>query len=74
MLTNSFGNKKYMQAMGRRKHALKCLDFFLSFKFWVEGVGGKDFLKFIFPLFPLCSLQVPNGFLSSQCVPQGCSK
>ncbi len=34
-------------------------------------VGGGGRIFFIFPLFPLCSLEVPNGFLSSQYVPQG---
>jgi hypothetical protein len=43
------------------------------------GLQGKRFFFFIFPLFPTCSLQVPNGFssssqyvfLGSHCVPQG---
>ncbi len=35
------------------------------------GGGGGGSIFFIFPLFLLCYLQVPNGFLSSQYVPQG---
>jgi hypothetical protein len=70
MVTNSFGNRNFMQPMARLSMHSKCLDFF-SFKFWV-GVGGrgqKDFFSFF-----LCSLQVPYGFpvgsQCSQCVPQ----
>ncbi len=64
MVTNSVGNQKYMQPMGR------CLDFFFKFQ---EGGRGEEF----FPFF-LCSQNVPIMFLicslSSQCVPQGCSQ
>jgi hypothetical protein len=56
--TNGFGNRNFMQPMGRLSLHSKCRDFF-SFKFWV--VVGEDFLSF-FPLFPICSLQVPNLF------------
>jgi len=35
----------------------------LIFFFWVLGWGEGRFF-FFFPLFPTCSLQVPNGFLS----------
>jgi len=54
MVTNSFGNKNLMQAMGRFSMHSKCLDFF-SFKFWVGAAGGwgKGFFLFSF---------VPNMF------------
>jgi len=66
MVTNSFGNRNFMQPMGRLSMHSKCLDFF-AFKFG-QGWGGRYF--FIFPSFPICSLQVPNGFPSgSQYVP-----
>jgi hypothetical protein len=56
MVTNSFGNRNFMQPMGRLSMHSKCLDFiFLSFK-----GGGRIF--FNFPLFPTCSLQVPIRF------------
>jgi len=61
MVTNSFGNQKYMhsQWVGWSMHS-KCLDFF-SFKFWVLGGGGGGFFHFSF---------VPNMFpSSSQFVP-----
>jgi hypothetical protein len=57
MVMNSFGNRNFMQPMGRLSMHSKCLDFFL-FKFWI---GGEDFF-FIFPLFPMGSHQVPNVF------------
>jgi hypothetical protein len=51
MVTNRFGNRTFMQPMGRLSMHSKCLDFF-PFKFWV-GVGerGEDL-----------SHQVPNVF------------
>jgi hypothetical protein len=68
MVMNSFGNKNFMQPMGRLSMHSKCLDFF-PFRFWGgEGGargGGRDFFHFAF---------VPNMFpSSSQCVLQGCS-
>jgi hypothetical protein len=60
MVTNSFENQKYMQPMGRLKHALK------------EVLGrsvGEGFFKFFFcsqhvPFkFSMGSHQVPNVFL-----------
>jgi hypothetical protein len=53
MVINSFGNRNFMQPMGRLSMHSKCLGFF-SFKFWV---GEEDFFSFF-----LCSLQVPNEF------------
>ncbi len=50
MVTNSFGNRNFMQPMGRLSMHSKCLDFF-PFKFWVGN---------FFPLFPSSSCQVPN--------------
>jgi hypothetical protein len=72
MVMNSFGNRNFMQPMGRLSMHSKCLDFFLlSF-----GFGGEGGFFSFFSLFPTCSLQVPNGFpsdsnmfLGSQCVP-----
>jgi hypothetical protein len=59
MVANSFGNRNFVQPMGRLSMHSKCLDFF-PFKFWV-GVG-EDFFHFSF---------VPNGFQSgSQYVPK----
>ncbi len=58
MVTNSFGNRNFMQPMERFSMQSKCPNF-LFLKFWV---GGKDFFFFIFPVFPTCSFQVPNGF------------
>jgi hypothetical protein len=57
MVTNSFGNKNFMQPMGKLSmHYSKCLDLF-SLSFW-EGGGGVDVLHFA--LFPNCSLQIPK--------------
>jgi hypothetical protein len=69
MVTNSFGNRNFMQPMGRPSMHSKCLDFF-PFKFWVVGRGGGGGGRiFCFPLFPTCFLQVPNGFsICSLCV------
>jgi hypothetical protein len=47
-----FGNRNFMQPRGRFSMHSKCL---------VLGGGKRGFLNF-FPLFPTCSLQVPNGF------------
>ncbi len=58
----SFGNRNFMQPMERFSTHLKYLDFF-SFKFCVGVEGGRIF--FIFLLFPTCSSQVPNGFISN---------
>jgi hypothetical protein len=57
MVTYSFGNRNFMQPMGRLSMHSKCLVFF-PFKFWV--VGGRFFSFFL--LFPTCSLQVSNVF------------
>jgi hypothetical protein len=60
MVMNSFGNRKFMQPMGRLSMHSTCLDFF-SFKFWV---GGEDFFHLCFVPFksPMCSQYVPNMF------------
>jgi hypothetical protein len=59
MVTNSFGNRNLMQPMGRLSMHSKCLDFFVL-KFFGGGASwGRIFKNF--PLFPTCSLQVPNG-------------
>jgi hypothetical protein len=39
MVTNSFGNRNFMQPMGRLSMHSNCLDFF-AFKFWGGGRGG----------------------------------
>jgi hypothetical protein len=64
MVTNSFGNKTFMQPMRRLSMHSKCLDFF-SLKFWV-GVGKVGRIFLIFPLFLTCSHKFPMG---SQYVP-----
>ncbi len=68
MVTNSFGDRTFMQPMGRLSMHSKCLDFF-SFKFWVgAGAGGKGFFSFflcsqnVLIKFPMSSHQVPNMF------------
>ncbi len=61
MVTNSFGKRKFMQPMGRPKHALKVPCFF---SFQVLG-QGEGLIFFIFPWFPSGSHyvpQVPNEF------------
>jgi hypothetical protein len=74
MVTNSFGNRNFMQPMGRLSMHSNCLDFF-AFKFWGGGRGGGVGCFFFFPSFPTCSLQVPNGFricsLRSHVFPKG---
>jgi len=62
MVTNSFGNRNFMQPMGRLSMHSKCLDFIFLFKFWLVGGGGGRGIFSYFPLFPKCSHQVPNGF------------
>jgi hypothetical protein len=60
MVMNSFGNRNFMQSMGRLSMHSKCLDFFLlSF-----GWGGEDFFSFSFAhnMFPSSSQLVPNMF------------
>jgi hypothetical protein len=65
MVTNSFGNRNFMQPMGRPKHALAL--FLLSFFGGVGEEGGGFF--FIFPWFSMYSHYVPFKFtLGSQCV------
>jgi hypothetical protein len=62
MVTNSFGNKNFMQPMGRLSMHSKV--FFFPFEV-LGGWGGWGFFSFFF-----CSLQVPNGFPSgSQIAP-----
>jgi hypothetical protein len=53
MVMKSFGNRNFMQPMGRLRMHSKCLDFFFPLSF---GVGRQDFFHFSF---------VPNMFLSS---------
>jgi hypothetical protein len=74
MVTNSFGNRNFMQPMEGAACTQTALFFFLlSFECVLGGGGGEDFF-IIFPLFPTCSLQVTNGFLiyylGSQCFPR----
>jgi len=60
MVPDSFGNRNFMQPMGRHNMHSKCLDYF-SFKF---GVGRDNFFHFSlqvlngFPRFPMCSPRV----------------
>jgi hypothetical protein len=60
MVTNSFGNRNFMQPMGRPKHALAL--FLLSF--FGGGRGEEDFFHFplVLNVFPLCSLQIHIRF------------
>jgi hypothetical protein len=60
MMTNSFGNRNFMQSMGRLSTHSKCLDFFVL-KFF-EGGAVWERIFFIFPLFLTCSFQVPIRF------------
>jgi hypothetical protein len=70
MVTNSFGNRNFMQpANGKAQHAPK-VPWFFSLKFWAGGGRergrGEGFLPFFF-----CFKNVPFKFPSgSQCVPQ----
>jgi len=52
MVTNNFGNRNFMQSMGRLSVHSKCFNF-VSFKSWVRG--GRIFFHFSFVLnmFPL---------------------
>ncbi len=57
MVTNSFGNKNFMQPMGRLSMHSKCLDIF-PFKFWVCGGGFFFHFSFVPFKFPMCSPRV----------------
>ncbi len=52
-MTNSFGNRNFMQPMGGLNMRPKCLDFF-SFKFCVAG----GCFSFVLNMFPMCSPMV----------------
>ncbi len=66
-----FWKQKFHAVNGKAQHALKLPWFIFLLSFFLGG--GEIF--FIFPVFSICSLQVPNGFPSgSQYVPQGCSQ
>jgi hypothetical protein len=54
MVTNSFGERNFMQPMGRLSMNSKCIVFF-SFKVW--GGGGRRIFSFY-----LCSQHVPFKF------------
>jgi hypothetical protein len=77
MVTNGFGNRNFMQPMGRLSIHSKCLDFF--FKNILGGGGAGDFFLFSFVpnMFPSSSQWVPIRFskfpLGSQCVPNSTS-
>jgi hypothetical protein len=67
MVTNSFGNRNFMQPMRRLNMHSKYLDLFFYKILGGAHAGGGGLFSFFF----LCSLQVLNGFPSgSQCVPQ----
>jgi hypothetical protein len=60
MVMTSFGNRNFMQPMGRLNMHSKCFDFIFLLSFgWGKGKG--DFF-FSFYLFPTCSFQVPIRF------------
>ncbi len=69
---NSFGNRNFMQPMGRPNLQSRCLPSF-PIKFGGRG-GGRGWEEDFFggfPCFRLCSFQVPNNFPSCfQYVPQ----
>jgi hypothetical protein len=67
MVADSFGNRNFMQPMGRLSMHSKCLDFF---SFNLGGRGWEDFFHFSFVLsmfsrFPMCS---PRVFQISLCL------
>jgi hypothetical protein len=68
MVTNSFGNRNFMQPMGRLSMHSKSLD------------GGRIFFHFLFVpnMFPSSSqwvpIRLPMCSLGSQCVSLGCSQ
>jgi len=83
MMTNSFGNQKYMQPMGRLKACTRgTLIFFLLSFGWVGGSlggggGAVDGVRGGIFSFSLCSQHFPFKFpicsQSSQCVPNSTS-
>ncbi len=58
MVTNSFGNRNFMQPMGRLSMRSKCLDFF-SFKFLGRGRIFFFHFSFVPNMFPMGSHHVP---------------
>ncbi len=63
MVTNSFGNKNYVQPISRLKRALKGALIFFLLSFGWRGLGGGFFSFFLCSLyvpfkFPMCSLRV----------------
>jgi len=74
MMTNNFGNQKYMQPMGRLKHALKVPWFYFLLSLWGQGGGwGKRIVfhfSFVPNMFLLHSVQVPNMFLRFPMAPR----
>ncbi len=50
MVTNGFGNRNFIQPMGRLSMHTKCLDLFFLLSFGFGGRGGGIF--FIFPFVP----------------------
>jgi hypothetical protein len=75
MVTNSFGNKNFMQPIGRLSMHSKCLDFF-SFKFWGGGEGGRRIFfhfSFVPNIFPSVPIMFPIYSIGSQCVPNSSS-
>jgi len=62
MVPKSFGNRSFMQPMGRLSLHSRCL--FFSLKFWGGG-GRKRKIFFILPLFQQVPNVFPMGFLLS---------
>jgi hypothetical protein len=58
---NSFGNKNFMQPMGRLSMHSKCLAFYF-FNFGFGGRGGFFLFSFVPNMFPSSSQWVPNMF------------
>ncbi len=68
----NFGNRNFMQPIGRLSMHSKCLGFFFSFKFCVRGGGARRIFKkfsFVLNMFSMGSHQVLN-ICSQGCSPR----
>ncbi len=64
MVMNSFGNRNFMQPMGRLSMHSKCLDFFVLKLFGAGAGWGRIFINSFVPdMFPSSSQRVPIKFL-----------
>ncbi len=63
MVMTSFGNRNFMQPMGRLNMHSKCFDFIFLLSFgWGKGKGDFFFILFVPNMFFSSSHQVPNVF------------